>query len=120
VRAANIKTSKRLQDVLAMLEDGQWHTSLELSGKLINVAIGTSISELRHNGYGVESNCRGKNENGRTVWQYRLVSNPAKPDNSIGEAQKTDAPESGHKPITPAHPAGQTEMFKTNIYGHAK
>lgn len=65
--AAKIESSERLQKVLAILEDGDWHGSFELMSQTKLVAIGSAISEIRANGFGIESRCVGQ---GR--YEYRL------------------------------------------------
>jgi hypothetical protein len=69
--AAKIETSDRLQGVLAILKDRAWHGSFELMRQTNLVAIGSAISEIRANGYEVESRCVGQ---GR--YEYRLVEDP--------------------------------------------
>ena len=66
--AAKIETSDRLQGVLAILKDRAWHGSFELMRQTNLVAIGSAISEIRANGYEVESRCVGQ---GR--YEYRLL-----------------------------------------------
>ena len=65
--AAKIETSDRLQGVLAILKDRAWHGSFELMRQTNLVAIGSAISEIRANGYEVESRCVGQGRD-----EYRL------------------------------------------------
>ena len=65
--AARIESSDRLQKVLDVLQDRQWHSSLDIMLKTSLVAVGSAISELRANGIEIECRCVGK---GR--YEYRL------------------------------------------------
>jgi len=67
--AAQIETSERLQKVLDVLLDRQWHGTLDIMLKTSLCAVGSAISELRANGIDVECRCMGK---GR--YEYRLNS----------------------------------------------
>ena len=70
---AKIATSDRLQGLLALLRQGGWWTTKQLMLKTGSVAQATDISELRSNGFDVESR-RLKSELGtkRQVWSYRI------------------------------------------------
>jgi hypothetical protein len=66
--------SARLKPILeALMKAGpQGMTSMELALVGKTVAIGTSISELRHNGFDIECSYEGRNENGRKLFRYVL------------------------------------------------
>lgn len=69
---AKIENSPRLQRVLAVLEDGAWHSTLDVAKEAGTVAPAASIAELRSNGIEVE--VRTVNDgNGKRIWQYRVV-----------------------------------------------
>jgi hypothetical protein len=65
--AASIGSSERLQKVLDVLQDRQWHSTLDIMLKTSLCAVGSAISELRANGIEVECRCAGK---GR--YEYKL------------------------------------------------
>ncbi|MBI5634883.1 MAG: hypothetical protein HZA15_15555 [Nitrospirae bacterium] len=67
--AAQIETSERLQKVLEVLQDRQWHGTFDIMMQTSLCAVGSAISELRANGIEVECRCAGK---GR--YEYRLNS----------------------------------------------
>lgn len=71
--AANITSSIRLQETLAILLDGNWHDGAEITGKTESQALHTDIHELRENGYGIEQRYNGRTEKKRRISQYRLV-----------------------------------------------
>ncbi len=66
--AAKIETSERLQRVLQVLQDGQWHSTLDIMKKTYLCAVGSAISELRANGIAVECRCVGQGK-----YEYRMV-----------------------------------------------
>lgn len=65
--AAKIESSERLQRVLDVLQDRQWHSTLEIMQRTFLCAVGSAVSELRANGISVECRCVGQ---GR--YEYRL------------------------------------------------
>lgn len=67
--AARIESSDRLQKVLDVLMDRQWHGTLDIMTRTSLCAVGSAISELRANGIRVECRCADK---GR--YEYRLDS----------------------------------------------
>lgn len=67
--AAKIESSERLQKVLDMLQDRQWHSTLDIMLRTSLCAVGSAISELRANGIEVECRCVGHGK-----YEYRLVS----------------------------------------------
>lgn len=85
IHAAKIENSPRLQRLLAVLNDGQWHSTKELTLKSDNYAVSTSIQELKApiNGLNIESN-KIKTPNGEDYWEYRLVQ---------GQHKKLEVPE---------------------------
>ena len=71
IHAARLASSPRLKRLREALGDGGWHSTWELMQATRNLAVGTSVSELRANGLDVA--CRtAKDEGGRTIYQYRL------------------------------------------------
>ncbi len=70
--AANLATSRRLQNTLDCLSDGCWHSAFELAQRTKSVAVHSDCSELRANGIPVEQEYNGESENGRRISQYRL------------------------------------------------
>lgn len=66
--AASIETSERLQKVLDVLQDRQWHSTLEIMQRTFLCAVGSAISELRANGISVECRCAGHGK-----YEYRLI-----------------------------------------------
>lgn len=66
--AARIETSDRLQKVLNVLSDGQWHSTLDIMLKTYLCAVGSAVSELRANGYDIECRCV---KHGR--YEYKLI-----------------------------------------------
>ena len=70
---AKIETSDRLQRLLALLSQGGWWTTKELMLATGSVAQATDISELRSNGFDVESRrLKSVADHKRQVWSYRL------------------------------------------------
>ena len=70
---AKIETSDRLQTLLALLSQGGWWTTKELMRETGSVAQATDISELRSNGFDVESRrLKSELDTTRQVWSYRL------------------------------------------------
>jgi hypothetical protein len=67
--AAQLQSSERLQKVLDVLQDRQWHGTFKIMMETSLCAVGSAISELRANGLEIECRCAGK---GR--YEYRLVS----------------------------------------------
>ena len=70
---ARVESSVRLQKALALLESGKWCSTLEIAQAANTAAPGSTISELRSNGYHIESRFGRVTESGRKVWEYRLV-----------------------------------------------
>lgn len=67
MHAARIEASERLQRVLKLLEDGQWHSTLDVVIGAGVCAVNSCIAELRANGYAIA--CRRV---GRERFEYRL------------------------------------------------
>ena len=74
---AKLTTSPRLQRILAVLRDGEWHSTLDLQNQARVCAVGTSMSELRRNGIDYEKRYIDKH------WAYRLV--PTRDNTSTAE-----------------------------------
>lgn len=68
---ARIKTSVRLQKVLAILSDKEWHSTYDIMQITQLCAVGSAISELRANGFIVD--CRlGKEIDGDKYYEYQI------------------------------------------------
>ncbi len=65
--AARIESSERLQKVLDVLFDRQWHSTLDIMQRTYLCAVGSAVSELRANGISVECRCAGHGK-----YEYRL------------------------------------------------
>lgn len=65
MHAARIESSARLRRVMAVLEDGGWHSTREIMREADVCAVNSCIAELRENGLDVE--CR---QEGR-IFHYR-------------------------------------------------
>ena len=77
MHAARLATSPRLQAVRAALSDGAEHSTLDLVHETGVLAINSTVSELRANGFVIH--CRqGKAPGGGRIWLYRLI--PQKED----------------------------------------
>ena len=72
MNAAKLENSGRLQAVKSVLNDGKWHTTLDLMKHTHGCAIHSDIAELRANGVGVECQYYGTNDQGWRVYRYRL------------------------------------------------
>lgn len=66
IHAANIDRSERLQKALALLEDGSWHSTMEVALSANTVCPGTTIQELKANGFDIQSRKNGKR------YEYKL------------------------------------------------
>ncbi|MBT9138754.1 MAG: hypothetical protein DDT31_01329 [Syntrophomonadaceae bacterium] len=66
--AAKLETSERLQKVLGVLSDYDWHGTYDIMSKTQLCAVGSAISELRANGKDIATQCVGR---GR--YQYQLL-----------------------------------------------
>lgn len=71
-------TSPRLKPILdALLRAGpRGVTSLELAMIGKTVAVGTSVSELRANGFDIQCEYQGRTESGRKFYRYFLETDP--------------------------------------------
>lgn len=71
--------SPRLKPILdALIKAGpRGVTSLELSMIGKTVAVGTSVSELRHSGFDITCEYQGRTETGRKFYRYFLTYDPA-------------------------------------------
>ena len=70
---AKIATSDRLQRLLALLRQGGWWTTRELMLVTRSCAQATDISELRSNGFDIESRqVTSVADRKRQVWSYRI------------------------------------------------
>lgn len=77
MKAANLKTSHRLQRVMStLMRGGEWST-LELGATAQVQAVNSAVSELRHPKNGAQIDCRqGKDPKGNRCWYYRLIAPP--------------------------------------------
>lgn len=80
--AARVSESPQLQSLLATLQSrgDRGATSLELQDECRIVAVGTRVSELRHNGYVVVCKYERKSEAGAKIYRYRLLAGPVQGD----------------------------------------
>lgn len=71
MHAARLEASIRLQRVLAVLEDGEEHSTLDIVREACVCAVNSCIAELRANGAAID--CRqARNADGGRIWLYRL------------------------------------------------
>ncbi len=70
MHAAKIETSERLQKVDLFLDDGHWHSTMEIIQRCYACAVNSIIAELRANGRAIECEQRGR------IWYYRKKMNP--------------------------------------------
>jgi len=98
--AANLKTSERLQKVLAVLQDGQWHSSFDLMQKTNLVAVGSAISELRANGLEIKCECEAMGK-----YKYRLITLSCLPQDFLTSFFRLEAEQlpKNNQPLQP-HP----------------
>jgi hypothetical protein len=75
---ARLDSSPRLKKLLAVLSDGQWHSTADLSHRCHNYAVGTSISELRANGKRIESKMVRADISKERWFEYRLEVAPVR------------------------------------------
>jgi len=74
LNAANLETSKRLQDVFWILADGEEYSTLQLITLSTRCAINSIIAELRDNqttDNGLTIHCKRRDD----VWYYRMEIN---------------------------------------------
>lgn len=67
-----IETSPRLKRAHNLLKDNRWHTSREIASKARTIAPGSTVSELRTNGFNIETRYKGK-VNGSRIFEYRIT-----------------------------------------------
>ena len=72
IHFANVKKSKRLRRILKALRGGP-KTTLQLAMQTGGLAIGTSVSEIRNQGYNIRCDYRNTTKNGSKVYLYRLA-----------------------------------------------
>ena len=72
MHAAAVERSPRLRRVLALLRDGQEHSTREIVVEADVMAVNSCIAELRENGYAIECAQR-KTEGGQRYFTYRLL-----------------------------------------------
>lgn len=102
---AKIESSKRLQAALKVLNDGLWHSSLEISNGGENLATGSTISELRGNGYTIETRYKRRTSAGKRIFEYRITVRP-EPERKEQEPVRLEIKE-------------QEDFFKTDYSGQA-
>ncbi len=78
IHFANILTSPRLKALYDILVDKQKHTTREIYQILTamgfeNYAIGTSASEIRHNGFEIDCKLIKINDNGSRIYEYQMI-----------------------------------------------
>ena len=69
MHAGSIKTSSRLQDTLAVLRDGQWHTTRQIRMVTDSEAVHSDMAALAANGIKYECKPCGEKK-----YAYRLIS----------------------------------------------
>jgi hypothetical protein len=57
---ARIDRSDRLQRLLVLLADGQWHGTLDIVQRARICAVNSAVAELRANGVPVQCRCAGR------------------------------------------------------------
>ncbi len=72
---AKLYSSTRLQIIMAILSDGQWHTTWDLAEKSAargwrNQAVSATVKEIRDNGIAIA--CRRVKDADQPTWEYRL------------------------------------------------
>ena len=72
LHAARLGSSDRLRRVLAVLEDGGEHSTLEIARRAGVCAVNSIAAELRANGVGVACRQDVDPADGRRIWLYRL------------------------------------------------
>ena len=72
LHAARLDRSDRLQRVLAVLEDGREHSTLEIVQRAGVCAVNSIAAELRANGCVIACRQDVDPADGRRVWLYRL------------------------------------------------
>jgi hypothetical protein len=74
IHKADLKKSARLQLTMAALEDGEPHSTAEISKVTGSMSTHTDISELRANGINIgPAKYLHKSENGRKIYTYQLI-----------------------------------------------
>lgn len=68
--AANLATSERLQRVLALLSDGDWHSTRDIQNQAFVCAVGECASELRAPINNIPVECKFIDGN----YHYRLAN----------------------------------------------
>jgi hypothetical protein len=69
---ASLKKSKRLQRTLAAL-GRSWVSTAKIQALTGSMAVGTDISELRHNGKDIICRYGGRTIDGAKIYLYRLI-----------------------------------------------
>lgn len=78
IHFGRISKSPRLKALFDILSDKAKHTTKELSQILTamgfeNYAIGTSVSEIRHNGYEIKCNFVETTTKGGRIYEYQMI-----------------------------------------------
>ena len=72
LHAARVDRSDRLRRVLAVLEDGREHSTLDIATAARVCAVNSIVAELRANGFAVACRQAVDPAGGGRVWLYRL------------------------------------------------
>ncbi len=72
MHAAKLKSSDRLQRVLAVLSEGGWYSTRQIIRMAQVCAVNSVISELRANGVQIECKQFASTRGRPTIWRYRL------------------------------------------------
>jgi biotin operon repressor len=67
MNAARYANSDRLQRAVRYLSDGKWHSTMDIIKAANICAVNSVMSELRENGFSIQSECNAR------VWYYRLA-----------------------------------------------
>lgn len=67
-------TSPRLQRVMALLSDGQQHTTRDIVRRARVMAVNACVSELR--AHGAEIDCTQRLKDGQRLFYYRMTKGP--------------------------------------------
>lgn len=71
INAAKIETSRRLQSVMDVLRDGNWHGTREIMRTADVCAVNSIITELRANDIAIVTRCVGR---GRYEYQQIIAA----------------------------------------------
>lgn len=73
IHYARLEHSPRLQRVLALLRDGQPHSTMDIIARARVVAVNSAITELRRNGIPIDCRSAGRGQDDSAIYEYKLV-----------------------------------------------